>query len=56
MNIIGPTLKKKSKILDPGFVGGLVLPILGALPDSAMIFVSGAFGTVQEAQSQIVNF
>jgi hypothetical protein len=33
-------------------IGALLLPVLGALPDSAMIIVSGAFGTVTEAQQQ----
>ena len=34
-------------------IGALLLPVLGALPDSAMIVVSGAFGTVAEAQVQV---
>mmetsp|Transcript_14730 Transcript_14730/g.57778 ORF Transcript_14730/g.57778 Transcript_14730/m.57778 type:complete len:555 (-) Transcript_14730:34-1698(-) len=41
------------EILHPGIIGGLVLPILGAVPDSAMILVSGAFGSQAEAQQQI---
>lgn len=43
------------EVLDPGIIGGLLLPILGAFPDSMMIIVSGAFGTAQEAQKQIVR-
>jgi hypothetical protein len=39
--------------MDPGLIGGLVLPILGALPDSAMIVVSGLAGTIEEAKEQV---
>eukprot|EP01094_Clydonella_sp_ATCC50884_P024121 TRINITY_DN5966_c0_g1_i2.p1 TRINITY_DN5966_c0_g1~~TRINITY_DN5966_c0_g1_i2.p1 ORF type:complete len:424 (-),score=91.33 TRINITY_DN5966_c0_g1_i2:829-1950(-) len=41
------------EILDPGLIGGLVLPVLGALPDGMMILISGALGSVEEAQEQI---
>jgi len=41
------------QVLDPGLIGGLVLPILGALPDSAMIVMSGLGGTVEEATEQV---
>ncbi|KAK9819305.1 hypothetical protein WJX74_003436 [Apatococcus lobatus] len=41
------------EILDPGIIGGLVLPILGALPDAFIIAVSGLGGTQEEAQKQI---
>ncbi len=34
-------------------IGALLLPVLGALPDSAMIIVSGALGPVSEAQVQL---
>uniref|UniRef100_A0A6B2L1M2 Sodium/calcium exchanger membrane region domain-containing protein n=1 Tax=Arcella intermedia TaxID=1963864 RepID=A0A6B2L1M2_9EUKA len=34
-------------------IGGLLLPVLGALPDSTMIVFSGAFGSVEEAQTQV---
>jgi len=34
-------------------IGALLLPVLGALPDSAIIIVSGAFGSVAEAQQQL---
>jgi hypothetical protein len=40
--------------MDPGIIGGLLLPVLGALPDGLMIVISGAFGTSAEAQTQIV--
>ena len=41
------------QVMDPGLIGGLVLPILGALPDSAMIVVSGLAGTIEEAKEQV---
>lgn len=34
-------------------IGGLLLPVLGAVPDGAMILVSGAFGPADEAQEQV---
>ncbi|XVF70103.1 hypothetical protein PTKIN_Ptkin11bG0135500 [Pterospermum kingtungense] len=41
------------EILGPGIVGGLFLPILGALPDAMLILVSGLSGTTETAQSQV---
>ncbi|CAL5390757.1 unnamed protein product [Camellia sinensis] len=52
------------KILGPGIIGGLFLPILGALPDAMLILViytagvsftnvSGLSGTTETAQSQV---
>ncbi|GLT76338.1 hypothetical protein SLA2020_480070 [Shorea laevis] len=41
------------QILGPGIIGGLFLPILGALPDALLILVSGLSGTTEEAQSQV---
>ncbi|KAL1817905.1 hypothetical protein ACET3Z_020479 [Daucus carota] len=41
------------EILGPGIVGGLFLPILGALPDAMLILVSGISGTVETAQVQV---
>ncbi|CAO2836223.1 unnamed protein product [Amaranthus hypochondriacus] len=41
------------EILGPGIVGGLFLPILGALPDSMLILVSGLFGSTAIAQEQV---
>jgi hypothetical protein len=43
------------QVLDPGLIGGLLLPVLGALPDSAIIVVSGMGGTVAEAQEQVLS-
>ena len=39
--------------LPAGIIGGVVLPLLGAVPDSAMIVFSGMGGTKEEAQKQI---
>ncbi|XP_052207053.1 sodium/calcium exchanger NCL isoform X3 [Diospyros lotus] len=41
------------EILGPGIVGGLFLPILGALPDAMLILVSGLSGSTETAQSQV---
>ncbi|KAL8512234.1 hypothetical protein ACS0TY_018619 [Phlomoides rotata] len=41
------------EILGPGIVGGLILPILGALPDAMLILVSGLSGSPETAQSQV---
>ncbi|GLT48631.1 hypothetical protein SLA2020_222440 [Shorea laevis] len=41
------------QILGPGIIGGLFLPMLGALPDAALILVSGLSGTAETAQSQV---
>lgn len=40
--------------MNPGLIGGLVLPILGALPDAALIFASGVGGAVEEAQQDVL--
>ncbi|CAN4104219.1 unnamed protein product [Withania somnifera] len=41
------------EILGPGLIGGLFLPMLGALPDAMLILVSGISGTAAAAQSQV---
>ncbi|KAI3441493.1 uncharacterized protein J3R85_002077 [Psidium guajava] len=41
------------EILGPGIIGGLFLPILGALPDAMLILVSGLSGSSETAQSQV---
>ncbi|CAI9787723.1 unnamed protein product [Fraxinus pennsylvanica] len=41
------------EILGPGIVGGLLLPMLGALPDAMLILVSGLSGSTETAQSQV---
>ena len=42
-------------ILDPGVIGGLVLPVMGAIPDGAMVLFSG-LGNDAQAQLSIVSF
>ncbi|XP_042502305.1 sodium/calcium exchanger NCL-like isoform X2 [Macadamia integrifolia] len=42
------------QIMGPGIIGGLFLPILGALPDAMLILVSGLSGTTETAQSQVL--
>jgi len=39
--------------LPAAIIGGIVLPLLGAVPDSAMIVASGAVGTPEEANKKI---
>jgi hypothetical protein len=41
------------QVLDPGLIGGLLLPVLGALPDTLLIAVSGLKGTPEEAQEEV---
>ncbi|XP_073312186.1 sodium/calcium exchanger NCL-like [Primulina huaijiensis] len=41
------------EILGPGLIGGLFLPVLGALPDALLILVSGLSGSAETAQSQV---
>ncbi|GJX30077.1 sodium/calcium exchanger NCL-like protein [Tanacetum coccineum] len=41
------------QILGPGLVGGLCLPVLGALPDAMLILVSGLSGSTETAQDQV---
>ncbi|CAI0377647.1 unnamed protein product [Linum tenue] len=41
------------QILGPGIVGGLFLPVLGSLPDAAIILASGLSGSKLAAQSQV---
>ncbi|GAM24148.1 hypothetical protein SAMD00019534_073230, partial [Acytostelium subglobosum LB1] len=38
------------EILDPGLIGGLLLPFLSAFPDAMIIVVSGAFGNDPQTQ------
>ena len=35
------------------FIGGIVLPLLGAVPDSAMIIASGIGGSQEQANKEI---
>ena len=51
------TLDGAELLLDLGLpaaiIGGVVLPLLGAIPDSVMIIFSGITGTREEANEQI---
>uniref|UniRef100_A0A1D1Z7D7 Vacuolar calcium ion transporter n=1 Tax=Anthurium amnicola TaxID=1678845 RepID=A0A1D1Z7D7_9ARAE len=42
------------KVLGPGVVGGLFLPVLGAVPDALLILVSGLSGSRETAQQQVL--
>ncbi|KAJ9163321.1 hypothetical protein P3X46_023000 [Hevea brasiliensis] len=41
------------EILGPGIVGGLFLPLLGAVPDAMLILASGLSGSTATAKSQV---
>ena len=41
------------EILSPGLVGGLLLPVLGAVPDAAVIVASGLGASKEAAQEQV---
>jgi len=41
------------EILNPGIIGGFLLPVLGALPDAAIIFVSALGGNTDQVQRQL---
>lgn len=40
-------------VMSPSFIGGVLLPILGAVPDAVIIIVSGAGGSVAHAERRI---
>eukprot|EP00484_Ammonia_sp_Unknown_P021659 CAMPEP_0197024010 /NCGR_PEP_ID=MMETSP1384-20130603/4663_1 /TAXON_ID=29189 /ORGANISM="Ammonia sp." /LENGTH=605 /DNA_ID=CAMNT_0042452335 /DNA_START=70 /DNA_END=1887 /DNA_ORIENTATION=+ len=50
--LIGDGSEKLLLIYGPGVVGGLLIPILGAVPDGAIVLVSG-LGSAAEAQCQV---
>ena len=50
--LIGDGSEKLLLIYGPGIVGGLLIPILGAVPDGAIVLVSG-LGSSSEAQCQV---
>ena len=54
-NLISDGSELLMEVLDPGIIGGLVLPVLGAVPDAVIILMSGLGGTVEEAQEQVKN-
>jgi Ca2+/Na+ antiporter len=41
-------------VMSPGIIGGLVLPILGALPDAMLVIVSGLGASQAEAQHEVL--
>lgn len=41
------------EILDPGLIGGFLLPVLGAVPDAAVILVS-CLGPISVVKEQLV--
>eukprot|EP01132_Coremiostelium_polycephalum_P007838 gene7838-9652_t len=41
------------EVVSPGIIGGFVLPLLGTLPDAAIIFVSTLGGNVDETQFRL---
>lgn len=47
--------EKLLEVLDPGIIGGLILPLLGTLPDAAVIFFSAFGPDLVEVQKQLVN-
>ena len=48
-----PTTRSHSIRLSLPFPGGLILPLLGALPDAAIIIFSGSFGSTESAQHSL---
>lgn len=52
--VIGDGSEMLMLLYGPGIVGGLVIPILGAIPDCAVILISGmGEGTTEEVQNQL---
>jgi hypothetical protein len=41
------------KVMDPGIIGGFVLPVLGALPDATIIIFSCIGGNASDIQTQV---
>eukprot|EP00227_Mantoniella_beaufortii_P014562 CAMPEP_0197577120 /NCGR_PEP_ID=MMETSP1326-20131121/1869_1 /TAXON_ID=1155430 /ORGANISM="Genus nov. species nov., Strain RCC2288" /LENGTH=567 /DNA_ID=CAMNT_0043140137 /DNA_START=36 /DNA_END=1739 /DNA_ORIENTATION=- len=52
-NLISDGSELLLEILSPGLVGGLLLPILGAVPDAAVIVASGLGASKEDAQEQV---
>ena len=52
-NLIADGSELLLEVLSPGLVGGLLLPVLGAVPDAAVIVASGLGATREEAQEQV---
>lgn len=41
------------EILNPGIIGGVVLPVLGAVPDSLIILNAGLHAAPEDAQAEV---
>jgi Ca2+/Na+ antiporter len=52
-SLIGEGSELLLEVLDPGLIGALLLPILGAVPDAMLVVASGITGTRDEAQTQL---
>lgn len=52
-NLIAEGSEQLLEVLDPGIIGGLLLPVLGALPDTLIVVFSGAGGNAEEAAERI---
>ena len=50
--LIGDGSEKLLLIYGPGLIGGLIIPILGAVPDGAIVLVSG-LGKGDEVQDEV---
>ncbi|CAD7702344.1 unnamed protein product, partial [Ostreobium quekettii] len=51
-NLLSDGSEMLLEVFPPGIIGGILLPILGALPDCLIIVVSG-MGPVEEAKEQV---
>ena len=51
--MIGDGSELLLEIMDPGIIGGLVLPVLGAVPDAMMVLASGVAGSRCDAEMQL---
>ena len=52
-NFLSDGSELRLEVLSPGLIGGLLLPVLGALPDALVIAVSGLGASAGEAQAQV---
>ncbi|KAG1679416.1 hypothetical protein FOA52_007707 [Chlamydomonas sp. UWO 241] len=51
--LLGAGSEMLLEILNPGIIGGVVLPLLGAIPDSLIIVNAGLHATPETAQEQV---
>mmetsp|Transcript_729 Transcript_729/g.1820 ORF Transcript_729/g.1820 Transcript_729/m.1820 type:complete len:605 (-) Transcript_729:77-1891(-) len=52
-NLIAEGSEQLCEVLDAGLIGGLLLPVLGALPDTLIVIFSGLGGAPDEAAERI---